>query len=128
MCSLGFLVVIWAEELSAMIVADPEVIRLSTTFLYMLAIVQPLLAVDFALGGALRGAGDTRFPMYSTLCSFLGVRVVLAFIFSLLGLSVEWVFGALIADYLLKASLLAWRFRSRRWLKVLVRSNDSSTG
>ena len=30
-------------------------------FIYVLGAMMPLLAVEFAIGGALRGAGDTRF-------------------------------------------------------------------
>jgi Na+-driven multidrug efflux pump len=32
-----------------------------------------------------------------------------------LGLSVEWIYAALIVDYIVKASLLAWRFRQDKW-------------
>jgi hypothetical protein len=32
---------------------------------------------------------------------------------------VEWVFGALIADYVVKASMLGMRFRSGRWKAVI---------
>ena len=44
-------------------IGDPEVVRLTVAFIYLLGAAQPLMAVEFALGGALRGAGDTRFPL-----------------------------------------------------------------
>jgi Na+-driven multidrug efflux pump len=55
----------------------------------------------------------------TVLTGLFGVRVLLAGIFARLGLSVEWVFGALIADYIVKATMLALRFRSRRWVNVM---------
>lgn len=73
------------------------------------------MAIDFALSGALRGAGDTRFPLLTTCSSLVGGRLLLALIFSRMGLRVEWIYGALIADYLIKVVMLVGRFRSMRW-------------
>ncbi|MEZ5504112.1 MAG: MATE family efflux transporter [Halioglobus sp.] len=43
------------------IVDDPEVIHLTVVFMYIIALAQPLMAFEFTLGGALRGAcGATR--------------------------------------------------------------------
>ena len=54
------------------------------------------------------------------LAGLLGVRCLLAALFAALGLRVEWIFAALIGDYVVKASMLAWRFRSGRWQGVEV--------
>ncbi|TQV80067.1 MATE family efflux transporter [Exilibacterium tricleocarpae] len=116
MTVFGVLAIVFARPLAAMMIDDPEVIRLTVVFLWCLGLAQPLLAVDFALGGALRGAGDTRFPLLSTFCGFILTRMVIAALFTRLGLPVEWVFATLIGDYLVKASMILWRFRSRRWL------------
>jgi hypothetical protein len=32
---------------------------------------------------------------------------------------VEWIYAALIADYIIKASLVSWRFRSGHWQHAL---------
>ena len=108
-----------AEPIARFLIDDPEVIRLTVVFINVLGSVQALMAVEFALSGALRGAGDTRFPLVTVLTGLFGVRVLLAGIFARLGLPVEWVFGALIADYIVKATMLALRFRSRRWVTVM---------
>jgi Na+-driven multidrug efflux pump len=108
-----------AEPIARFLIDDPEVIRLTVVFIHMLGSVQALMAIEFALGGALRGSGDTRFPLVTVLAGLFGVRVLLAGIFARLGLSVEWVFGALIADYIVKATMLALRFRSGRWMHVI---------
>jgi Na+-driven multidrug efflux pump len=73
------------------------------------------MAVEYALAGALRGAGDTRFPFYAVLAGLLGVRCALAALFAGLGLRVEWIFAALIGDYVVKASMLVARFRTDGW-------------
>ena len=67
---------------------DPEVVRLTVIFIYILGAVQPLMAIEFALGGALRGAGDTRFPLFDVTTGLLGARCTLAGLFDWLGWSV----------------------------------------
>jgi putative MATE family efflux protein len=115
MVVLGGCVIFLAEPLARFMIDDPEVVRLTVVFIYILGAVQPLMAVDFTLGGALRGAGDTRFPLLTTLTGLVFVRGSVAALFAWLGWGVEWIFGALVLDYAVKSSLLAWRFRSGRW-------------
>jgi Na+-driven multidrug efflux pump len=120
MIVLGALIVVFAERIASAMIDDPEVIRLTVAFIYILGAVQPLMAMEFTLGGALRGAGDTRFPLLTTLTGLIFVRGTLAALFAVLELTVEWVFGALIVDYIVKASLLSWRFRSGRWQSIVI--------
>ena len=115
MSVLSILIVAFARPIARLMIDDPEVVRLTVTFIYLLGVVQPLMAIDFALSGALRGAGDTRFPLLTTCSSLVGGRLLLAFVFSRSGLRVEWVYGAPIADYIIKGVLLVGRFRSLRW-------------
>jgi len=115
MSVLSVVIVVLARPIARLMIADEEVVRLTVTFIYLLGAVQPLMAIDFALSGALRGAGDTRFPLITTCSSLVGGRLLLAFLFARLGLRVEWIYGALIADYIIKAALLVWRFRSSHW-------------
>ena len=121
MSIFGLLIVLAAEPIARFMIDDDEVVRLSVVFIYILGSVQPLMAIEFTLAGALRGAGDTRFPLYTVLAGMLLVRSTLAVTFSLLDLPVEWIFAALIGDYIVKASLLTWRFHSGRWQRVLLR-------
>ena len=85
--------------------------------------MMPLLAVDFSIGGSLRGAGDTRFPLMATMLSLIVVRCGLAALATYLGMPVVWVYAALVGDYLLKATMLIWRFQRGRW-KTVVRTED----
>lgn len=120
MTVIGALIIATAETTAAMMIEDPEVIRLTVVFIYILGAVQPLMAMEFALGGALRGAGDTRFPMYTTLTGLVLVRGSVAAVGAYLGLSVEWIYAALIVDYIVKATLLAWRFRQDQWKLIQI--------
>lgn len=122
MIAIGVTVIVFAEPMARFMIDDPEVIAYTIAFIYILGAVQPLMAVEFAFGGALRGAGDTRYPLKATMAGLLGMRCVLAVLFAWLGLPVEWVFAALIGDYALKAWMLTQRFRSGRWRSLY--SND----
>jgi len=119
MIVFGAAIVAGARPLAAFLIDDPEVVRLTVAFIWVLGSVQALMAIEFTLAGALRGAGDTRFPLITVICGLFGGRIALAALFAWLGLAVEWVFAALIADYVVKASLLIWRFHSRRWARAL---------
>jgi putative MATE family efflux protein len=120
MTGIGAVVIATANYTAAMMIDDPEVIRLTVVFIYILGAVQPLMAMEAALGGALRGAGDTRFPMLTTLSGLVLVRGSVAALGAYLGLSVEWIFAALIADYIVKATMLAWRFRRDHWKTITI--------
>ncbi len=117
----GLAIVATAEPLARFMIDDPEVVRLTVVFIYILGSVQPLMAIEYAMGGALRGAGDTRFPLFAVFAGLMGARVTLASLFAWYGLGVEWIFAALIADYVVKAVLMTARFRSGRWKTVLAR-------
>ena len=118
MVALSVILAYSAEALARFMIDDPEVIHLTVVFMYTIAVAQPLMAFEFTLGGALRGAGDTRFPLVATLCGVTFGRLIPALIALWLGLSIYWIFSIMILDYSIKAALLIYRFRSRKWLDV----------
>lgn len=119
MGSIGVLVMSFAEPLVLFFITEPVTVGLAINFVYLLGVMMPFMAIDFALGGSLRGAGDTRFPLVATIFSLIGVRLGLAILATWLGLAVEWVYAALTGDYLVKAAMLSWRFKRGRWKTVI---------
>ena len=57
MTAVGIVIILAAEPIAAFMIDDPEVIAYTVSFVYILGAVQPLMAIEFALGGALRGPG-----------------------------------------------------------------------
>jgi len=125
---LGLIVIYFARDLAHFFIGNDAVtIQHTVEFTYVLGAMMPLMAVDFAIGGSLRGAGDTRFPLMTTFLGLIGMRCTLAAVFTYFGLPVRWVYAALIGDYVLKGVMLLWRFRSGRW-KYVVRNEELIQG
>jgi putative MATE family efflux protein len=122
MSLIGFLTVFNASALARFFLGSDEVAVLRTTeFVYIMGAMLPLLGVDMAIGGSLRGAGDTRFPLMTSFLGLIGMRCALAATFAFFHLPVVWVYSSIIGDYMLKGSLLIWRFKSGQWKHALVK-------
>jgi putative MATE family efflux protein len=120
MSLIGFFIAINATALAHFFLGSDEIaVQRTTEFTYIMAAMLPLLGVDMAIGGSLRGAGDTRFPLMTSFLGLIGMRCMLAATFTWFHLPVIWVYSSIIGDYMLKGSLLIWRFRSGRWKHAL---------
>jgi Na+-driven multidrug efflux pump len=109
-----------------------DVLPLCVQLLHVIAFVMLPLAVMMVLIGALRGAGDTRWPLAITLFGFIAIRVPLAMYlvdhqftlplvagtFAGLGLGVIGAWYAAIADVTVRSVLLCWRFFHGGWQHV----------
>ena len=119
MTFFGILIAFFAEPLARYMIDNDEVVRLSVVFIWLLGSMQPLMAIEFSLGGALRGAGDTKTPLVITLTCLLFIRVSLALIFYMLDASIEVIFSTLVADYVVKGFLYVARFKSNKWMNIM---------
>ena len=119
MTIFGVFIILFAEQIVRFLINDAEVIRLTVIFIWIMGSLQPLMAIEFSLGGALRGAGDTKSPLLITLTCLLLIRVLLAIIFLYLSADIVFIFATLIADYSVKAYLYVRTFRSEKWMESL---------
>ena len=119
--SAGGAVIFLVARPIATVTADEAVIAEAVAFIRVLAVAQPLMGIDFTLGGALRGAGDTRFPLLVVLLAFYVCRLGWAWMAAFgLHAPLVWVWLAVIGDYLARVALKGWRFRSGRWQTIRV--------
>jgi putative MATE family efflux protein len=122
MSLIGFLIVINASVLARFFLGSDEIaVQRTTEFTYIMGAMLPLLGIDMAIGGSLRGAGDTRFPLMTSFLGLIGVRCALAATFAAFHLPVVWVYSSIIGDYMLKGSMLIWRFKSGHWKHALAK-------
>jgi len=122
MGSVGLLIILFARPLAHLFGdVGEKTIDLSVAFITILGAAQPLMAVEFTLGGALRGAGDTRFPLLVILVGLFVFRLggAVFVVMPIFG-TVQAVWCCLLADYLVKAAMLAARFAAGRWKTIEV--------
>jgi putative MATE family efflux protein len=113
---LGFTVAAWRYSLAGLLTDDAAVIAALGPFMLALALAQPLLQLQFTLGGAHRGAGDTTTPLIAACVGNWIFRVPLAFCFAiLLETDISWVWNALILDHLARSVVLLRSFRRGNW-------------
>ncbi len=95
---------------------DPHIRSIAAHALKVLSFSMPIQAIGLVLAGSLRGAGDTRWPMFSTGLSMWLVRIPAAYIFGVvLGLGIPGAYLGLILDSAVTSGLNLWRYRSGRW-------------
>jgi len=119
MTVMGFLFVIFRHDLVGLFRNEPEIVELGGKFLIFAAAFQFCDAIGIVSSGALKGAGDTKWPMAAGLVAAWGIFLPLAAILSRytnLGVMGAWT-GATVYIYLLGAALF-WRFVSGKWQKI----------
>jgi putative MATE family efflux protein len=111
-----------------------EVARQVEPLLRIIAVGVPPLALAMILSGALRGAGDTRWPLAISLVGLLGVRLPMAYWLCFPSVEVPvvgWVISgwdlgiigawyAMVTDLMLRASLVLARFLHGGWKRIEV--------
>lgn len=104
----------------------PGVAAEGVPVLRIVAFAMPALATIAVLNGALRGAGDTRWPWGIVLVGYLAVRLPLTYWFLWpadaggLGLGLRGAWLAMLADLCARGGLVAARFLQGGWMKVRV--------
>jgi putative MATE family efflux protein len=136
MVAAGVLFYFAAAPLSAFFLGgySSDVVPVCVRILHVIAFAMLPLSVTIVLVGALRGAGDTRWPLAISLFGFLLVRIPLAIYFvdgeftiplinySITGLDLGVVgaWYAMTTDIVVRALLLAWRFFHGGWQRIAV--------
>jgi putative MATE family efflux protein len=121
MVVLGGLLFVTARPVAGLFSNDPLTVDLAVYYLRILAVAQPLFMVAVVLSGALRGGGDTRYPMW---VSFLSGWVFLLPIAYWMAIGLGWgpaaAWVAQAGNYAVSALLVVLRFRGGRWRNMPV--------
>ena len=120
MTAMGLVFIVFARQIAALFIDDHQVILYTVAFMYALGGAQPLMAVDWTITGALRGAGDSRFPLYGSLAGFYGMRLFLTILIWYHHGNIEWIWWSIIADYVVRSGLKTRRFWGGKWETVEV--------
>ncbi len=112
---------------------NPDDIGLAVAFVRVFGLGVAGFGIDRTMRGALRGAGDTRWPLYGMFIGTFLLRLPIAFlalpvsfvvsvagvsIAPGLGLGLPAVFAAILVDFYAKAAVNTVRFASGRWQAI----------
>jgi len=100
---------------------DPDVIAVGVPAFRAMAWFQVPLVIFLVLRSGLQGAGDTRWPMITTIFGNFALRLPGAWFFGVylqLGLLGAWC--GMFMDIVFRACLMSWRYLNASWLKTKV--------
>ena len=134
MCVAGSGYAIYGHELAGLFTRadDVQTRETTATLLRIVALGMPALAICMIGAGTLRGAGDTRWPLLTTLLGFCFVRLPLAIVLGwnletagelanflpFWGWGVEGAWYAMIVDLYVRSSLIAGRLIHGGWQQI----------
>lgn len=123
--STGFMIIIgaiffvFAPQLAAIFTNTAEAQELIVSVLRIIALFQPFTSLVQIMTNALQGAGDTKFPMYSTFIGIWGIRIGLGYLLAkYFSLGLIGVWGAYAFDVAVRGILLLVRFQKGEWQKI----------
>ena len=115
-CVIGVILALFGGQIVNIYNSTPEIVEMGGKLLAIVAITQPLQSSQFVTTGALRGAGDTKYPAVVIFICTLIVRSVLGYIFVIqlnMGLIGAWF--AIVVDQLLKTAMIFARYNTGKW-------------
>lgn len=113
---MALLFVVFGRYIAVLYSNDATVVAKTATVLRIIGLVQPAQSTQFILAGSLRGAGDTRWPLYSTAIGIWGFRVVVGYVLAVvLGMGLVGAWLGMAIDQLVRSAIILVRFRSGRW-------------
>lgn len=119
MLSIGICALLVPAVLLNLFVADASVVNAGAFSMRFSLLTLPALSISFICNGALRGAGDTKWPVVVRAAGAWGVRLPVALVLIPL-LALPGARLAMAADFWTQAFLAYWRFHSGRWRKARV--------
>ena len=121
MSIMGILIMIFAPILAGVFTKDAEVIKQTTLILRITGFIQPFSSITIILTAALQGAGDTKFPMYSTFFGIWVIRIIGVYVLGIvLRMGLLGVCLAVSLDLTLRAIILTIRFNKGKWQQIKI--------
>jgi putative MATE family efflux protein len=117
LAGLGFILL--PEPFLRLYTDDPAVIAAGIAGIRVVGLGQPFQAVAFVLGGALRGAGDTRTTLLVGGASMWGVRLTCSYVFGIvLGWGLPGIWIGWTADWCVRGVAFLLAFARGRWQRT----------
>ncbi|MFW5917916.1 MAG: MATE family efflux transporter [Haloferacaceae archaeon] len=124
---VALLVVAFSTPIASLFVTDPEAVSQAAAFVVVGAISAVGLGIDGAATGALRGAGDTRWPFVASLVGRYVFALPVAAVGMVTPLGVAGLYLALVLEAFVPGAVNVWLFRTGRWKAISRRYRPSTT-
>lgn len=113
---MGILFFFFPRGFVGLFTSNERVIEMAVPCLRIIAISEPALALNMVLAGGMRGASDTRFPMYVNSAASWLLRLPLAYLLAYpLGFGLVGAWAAMTVDMLVRAVFMVARFKGGKW-------------
>ena len=100
---------------------NPEIIQNTMIALTIVAFIQPFQSHQLITSGALRGAGDTVWPLIAIFVGSIVIRVSLGYIFvNIIGLGLAGAWYAVFIDQFIRWLIILFRFKSGKWKNIRI--------
>lgn len=113
---MGVIFMVFAPYIVRIFTNEHQIIPLAALCVRIAGLEQAAIAISMVLTGGMRGAGDTKFPMYLSLIGNWGIRIPLIYLAIFvwnLGLPAVW--SVMVIQWIV-LSFIAWgKFRSGTW-------------
>ena len=120
MFATGIGLFVFANPLVRIINQDADVVALAERCLKLVAFVQPMQVISWTLAGGLRGAGDTKWPFYSTaFCNWFIRALGSILCIRVFGMGLFESVACMCFEQCCRATIMTLRFRSGRWVHVI---------
>ena len=107
----------FARQVAGLYTPDTETAMHAASALRMVAIGLPFIFTQIPLAAALRGAGDTVFPLVASAAGIWTFRVFVAPVFvNVLGWGLVGAWLSIVLDQGTRAAVNYWRFSTGKWM------------
>ena len=113
MSAMAVLVLLFAPQIMRLFTQDAAVVAIGAGGLRVMALTQPFWAINMTRAGALRGTGDTRFPLVISAISMWSAVLLVWLFLTFIGGSLALVWAAFLVTSPISATLTWRRFGSR---------------
>ena len=120
------LVVALSTPIASLFVTGPDEVAQAATFVAVGAVSAVGLGIDGAATGALRGAGDTRWPFVASLLGRYAFALPAAALGLVTPLGIVGLYLALLLETFVPGGINFWLFRTGRWKAISRRYRPSS--
>jgi putative MATE family efflux protein len=118
-------IIVYGNYMMSLFTSDTEVIRIGMEYLVIVSSFYVIFAIMFTINGVMRGAGDTIVPMFITLIALWGVRIPVAYFFSL-KIGEQGIWWSMPLAWFIGMTLTFTYYKTNRWKKKAVVSKTKN--